>query len=51
MHAHGSDVGTSLAGDPEDTKVLFLIELNKFAFINSSDTQLSLDGSNSKMLF
>lgn len=50
VDAHGSDVCTSFAGNPEDGEVLFLIKLEKFAFINGSDSQLSLDGSNSSWL-
>jgi hypothetical protein len=47
MNTHSSDVCTSFTTDPENSKVLFLIELEQLAFIDSSDSEFSLDGSNS----
>lgn len=44
MHTLGSDVGTSLAGDPEDTHISLLIVVKHFAFVDGTDTQLLLDG-------
>lgn len=47
MNAEGSDVCASLATDPKNTEILFLVVLNKFALVNISNSELSLDGSNS----
>lgn len=38
-----TDVGTSLARDPEDTKLSLVVELVKLALVDGSDTELSLN--------
>lgn len=43
-----TDVGTSLARNPEDTELSLVVELVKLALVNSSDTELSLDGGNKR---
>lgn len=44
MHAKRSDVGTSLAADPEDTKMTVVVELDELGLVDGSNTELSLDG-------
>lgn len=44
MDAEGSDVGTSLAADPEDTEVTVIVKLDELALVDGSDTELALDG-------
>jgi hypothetical protein len=44
VHAKSSDIGTSLAADPEDTKVAVIVKLDELALVDCSDTQLTLDG-------
>lgn len=44
MDAEGSDVGTGLAGDPEDTEVAVVIELDDLGLVDGTDTELTLDG-------
>ena len=39
-----TDVGTSLARNPEDTELSLVVELVKIALVDGSDTELSLDG-------
>jgi hypothetical protein len=48
MHAKGTDVGSSLATDPEDTKVALIVELVKLALVDCADTELALDGGNQR---
>lgn len=44
VDAEGTDVGTSLAADPEDTEVAVIVKLNQLALVDRSDTELTLDG-------
>jgi len=44
VHAEGSDIGTGLAGHPEDTEVTVIVELDELALVDSTDTELTLDG-------
>lgn len=44
VDAEGSDVGTSLTADPEDTKVSVIVELDELGLVDGSDTELTLDG-------
>lgn len=44
VHAEGSDVGASLAADPEDTEMTVVVELDKLGLVDGSDAELSLDG-------
>lgn len=44
VHAEGTDVGSSLARDPEDTKVTLVVELDKLGLVDGTDTKLTLDG-------
>jgi hypothetical protein len=39
-----TDVGTSLARNPEDTELSLIVELVEVALVDGSDTELSLDG-------
>jgi len=43
MNAQGTYVGTSLAGNPEDTHVALFVVLNQARLIDRSDTELLLD--------
>ena len=44
MHTQSSDVGSGLTAHPENTKLPLVVELVQFALVNSSDTELALDG-------
>ena len=44
VNAEGTDVSTSLAADPENTKLPLIVEFVKLALVNGSDTELALDG-------
>jgi hypothetical protein len=44
VDAEGTDVGSSLAADPEDTELPLIVELVELALVDGSDTQLTLDG-------
>lgn len=44
VDAEGTDVGTSLAADPEDTEVAVVVKLDELALVDGSDTELALDG-------
>lgn len=44
MHAEGTDVGSSLARDPEDTEVALVVELDELGLVDGTDTELTLDG-------
>lgn len=44
VDAQGTDVGTGLAADPEDTQVAVVVELDELALVDGSDTELALDG-------
>jgi hypothetical protein len=48
MHTKGTDVCSSLAADPENTQLPFIVELVKFALVDGSDTELSLDSRNER---
>lgn len=44
MDAQRSDIGTSLAADPEHTQVSVIVKFDELALVDGSDTQLTLDG-------
>ena len=44
MDTKGTDVGTSFAGDPEDTHVTLLVVIEELALIDGSDSKLLLNG-------
>lgn len=44
MYAKGSNVGSGLAGNPEDSQLAIIVELNQLTLVNCSDTKLSLHG-------
>jgi hypothetical protein len=44
VNAKSTDVGTSLAADPEDTKLPLIVEFVELALVNGTDTELALDG-------
>jgi len=44
VNAKGTNVGTSLAADPEDTHIALLIVVEQLALINSPHTEFLLDG-------
>lgn len=44
VDAEGTDVGTSLAADPEDAEVAVIVKLDELALVDASDTELALDG-------
>lgn len=44
MDTESTDVGTSLAADPENTEVAVVVKLVKLALVDSTDTELTLDG-------
>lgn len=48
MDTKRPNVSSRFAADPEDTKVTVIVELNKFALVDSPDTQLSLDSRNQR---
>jgi hypothetical protein len=48
MHAKSTDVGSGLAADPEDTELPLIVKLVKLALVDSSDTELTLDGGNER---
>lgn len=48
VHTQGSNVGTGLAAHPEDTQVAVIVKLNQLALVDSSDTELTLDGRNQR---
>lgn len=43
VHTEGTDVGTGLAADPEDAQMTIVVELDKLALVDGSDTQLTFD--------
>lgn len=44
VDAESTNVGTSLAADPEDTEVAVVVEFDQLALVNGTDTELALDG-------
>lgn len=44
VDAESTDVGTSLAADPEDTELPLIVELVELALVDGTDTELALDG-------
>jgi hypothetical protein len=44
VNAESTDVGTSLAADPENTKLPLVVEFVELALVDSTDTELALDG-------
>lgn len=44
VDTEGTDVGTSLTADPEDTEVALVVELVVLALVDGTDTELTLDG-------
>jgi hypothetical protein len=43
VNAKSSNISSSLAADPEHAKVSIIVELVEFAFVDRSDTKLTLD--------
>ena len=46
VDAKRSDIGTSLAADPENTQMAVIIEFVELGLVDSTDTELTLDGGN-----
>ena len=44
MDAEGTNIGTSFARHPENTKVALVVELKESRLVDGTDTQLTLDG-------
>ena len=44
VNAKSTDVGTSLAADPENTKLPLIVEFVELALVDGTDTELALDG-------
>jgi hypothetical protein len=44
VHAKRTDVGSSLAADPEDTEVALIVEFVELGLVDGTDTELALDG-------
>jgi hypothetical protein len=44
VDTEGTDVGTSLTADPEDTEVAVIVKLVEVALVDGTDTELTLDG-------
>ena len=44
VHTQSSDIGTSLAADPEHAQASVIVKLDELALVDGSDTQLALDG-------
>lgn len=44
VDTEGTNVGTSLTADPEDTEVALVVELVVLALVDGTDTELALDG-------
>lgn len=43
VNTQSTNVSSRLAADPENTKVSVIVELEKLAFVDGSDTKLALD--------
>lgn len=43
VDTESTDVGTSLAADPEDTKMAVVVKLIQLALVDGTDTELTLD--------
>ena len=48
VDTEGTDVGSGLAGNPEDTEVALVVELVKLGLVNGTDTELTLDCGNER---
>ena len=46
VDAKRSDIGTSLAADPEDTQMAVIVEFVELGLVDGTDTELALDGGN-----
>jgi len=44
VNAQSTDIGTRLAADPENTKLPLIVKLVELALVDSTNTQLALDG-------
>lgn len=44
VDTEGTDVGTSLTADPEDTEVAVIVKLVEVALVDGTDTELTLNG-------
>ena len=44
VNAEGTDIGTGLARNPEDTEVTVVVELDELRLVDRADTELALDG-------
>ena len=48
VDTEGTDVGTSLAADPEDTEVTLVVKLIQLALVDGTDTELTLHSGNER---
>lgn len=48
VDTEGTDVGSGLARNPEDTEVALVVELVKLGLVDGTDTELTLDGGNER---
>jgi hypothetical protein len=48
MNTQSTDVGSSLAADPEHAELPLIVKLVQLALVDSSDTKLTLDGGNER---
>jgi hypothetical protein len=48
VYTKGTDVGTGLAADPENTQMTIVVELDELALVNRTDTQLTLNSRNQR---
>jgi hypothetical protein len=48
MDTKSTDIGSSFAGNPEDTEISLFIVLNEFQFVNFSNSQFLLDSRNQR---
>lgn len=46
VNAKSSNICTGFTAHPEDTQVPVVVKFNNSAFVDSTDTKLSLDGRN-----
>ena len=48
VHTHGSDVGTRLAADPEDSQMALCVILDQLRLVNGTNAQLTLDSTDQR---
>lgn len=46
MDTESSNIGSGLTAHPEDTQVAVVVKLDDSAFVDGTDTKLTLDGGN-----